>query len=125
MCIVLCFYSHQPANVFLTVPLNAMHLILVLLVGCTQVCCFGFICLLSSYKSLFSLLSRDLLLLDLKEDKHTRLLHMPSYQMAKTVILINSQMFLIDTVYLEGLLWKNSFAEFLSTTLPLFQQQNY
>lgn len=65
-------WSHQSADVFLTVPLNAVHLILVLLVGCAEICCFGFICLLSVYKCLFSLFPSYLLLLDLKDPAYTQ-----------------------------------------------------
>lgn len=59
--------SHQPPDVFLTVPFNAVHLILVLLVGGAEIGCFGFVCMLSSYQRLLSLLPGQLLLLDLQD----------------------------------------------------------
>lgn len=59
-------WSHQSADIFLTVPFNAVHLILVLLVGCAEICRFGFICLQGISKRLLSLLPGCLLLLDLK-----------------------------------------------------------
>lgn len=58
--------SHQPADVFLTVAFNAVHLVLVLLVGCAEISCFGFISLKSVCKSLFGLLPSHFLLLNLK-----------------------------------------------------------
>lgn len=64
-------WSHQSADVSLTVPFDAVHLILVLLVGCAEICCFGFICLQSISKRLLSLLPGRLLLLDLKDPTHT------------------------------------------------------
>lgn len=60
-------FSHQPPDVFLAVPFDAVHLILVLLVGCAEIGCFGFVCVLSSYQRLLSLLPGQLLLLDLQD----------------------------------------------------------
>lgn len=67
-------WSHQSADIFLTVPFNAVHLILVLLVGCAEICRFGFICLQSISKRLLSLLPGCLLLLDLKTHTHDTLI---------------------------------------------------
>lgn len=58
---------HQPPDVSFAVPFNAVHLILVLLVGCAEIGCFGFVCMLSSYQRLLSLLPGQLLLLDLQD----------------------------------------------------------
>lgn len=60
-------FPHHPPDVFLAVPLNAVHLILVLLVGCAEIGCFGFVRMLSSYQRLLSLLPGELLLLDLQD----------------------------------------------------------
>lgn len=64
--LVVFLSSHQPADVSLTVPFDAVHLVLVLLVGSAQVRCFGFIGLQSVSKSLLGLLPGRLLLLDLE-----------------------------------------------------------
>lgn len=59
--------SHQSADVSLTVPFDAVHLVLVLLVGRAEISCFGFIGLQSISESLVSLLPGCLLLLDLNK----------------------------------------------------------
>lgn len=59
-------WSHQSADVFLTVPFNSMHLILVLLVSSAQIHCFGLISLQSIGQSLLSLFPGCLLFLNLK-----------------------------------------------------------
>lgn len=64
--------AHHSADVFLTVPFDAVHLILVLLVSCAQICSFGFVCLQSIPKRFFSLLPGYLLLLDLKHTSSTQ-----------------------------------------------------
>lgn len=65
-------FSYQPPDVSLAVPFNAVHLILVLLVGCAEIGCFGFVCMLSSYQRLLSLLPGQFLLLDLQDHTQAR-----------------------------------------------------
>ncbi len=85
--------SHQSADVSLTVPFDAVHLILVLLVGCAEIRCFGFICLQSISKRLLSLLPGCFLLLDLKDTTHTHTIILkPKPKTSKRVILIYKHM---------------------------------
>lgn len=63
---------HQSADVSLTIPFDAVHLILVLLVGGPEISRFGFIGLQSICMSLVSQLPGGLVLLDLKKKKKKR-----------------------------------------------------
>lgn len=63
-------WSHQAADISFTVPFDTMHLILVLLVGRAEICCFGFICLQGIGQRLLSLFPGCLLFLDLKDHIH-------------------------------------------------------
>ena len=59
--------THQPPDVLLAVPLDAMHLILVVLVGRAEIGCFGLVCLQRVGQGLLGLLPGHLLLLDLRD----------------------------------------------------------
>ena len=72
VCLPSSVWPHQSADVPLTVPFDAIHLILVLLVGRAEICCFGFIGLQSISMRLLSLFPGCLLLLDLKDHTHTQ-----------------------------------------------------
>lgn len=67
VCLPSSMWSHQSADVSLTVPFDAIHLILVLLVGRAEIYCFGFIGLQSICMRLLSLLPGCLMLLNLKK----------------------------------------------------------
>ena len=59
--------AHQSPDVLLAVPLDAMHLILVVLVGRAEIGCFGLVCLQSVGQGLLCLLPGHFLLLDLSD----------------------------------------------------------